>query len=159
MSILVPLSFRMSFMDVCVDSHHASSSLVYVGMGHRSGEANRPGFVRNYVKVTVLLNLSPATPSQSTQLPSEMESPNLPPRRVTVHLAAVNWLDVHPCKDWFGTPVEVWQKPIRHCQSDTFVPVTDIVCRCAHTTKKVRFNRILEEEITAVVPLNHFCGL
>ena len=36
-----------------------------------------------------------------------------------------------------------------------FVPVTDTVCRCAYITKKVRFNRTLEE-ITAVVLLNRF---
>ena len=93
-------SFFQNELYGCVDSHHANSSLVYVGTGHRSGGANRPGFVRKYVKVTVLLNPPPAPPSQSTQLlPSEIEPPNLHPRRVTVHLAAVNWLDVHPCKD------------------------------------------------------------
>ena len=90
-------SFFQNELYGCVDSHHANSSLVYVGTGHRSGGANRPGFVRKYVKVTVLLNPPPAPPSQSTQLlPSEIESSNIHPRRVTVHLAAVNWLDVHP---------------------------------------------------------------
>ena len=105
-----------------VYTHHANSSLVYVGTGHLSGGTNGPGFVRKYVKVTVLLNPPPAPPSQSTQLlPFETESPNLYPRRVAVHLSAVNWLDAHPCKDWFGTPLEVWQKTIRHCQPDTFL--------------------------------------
>ena len=102
-------SFFQNELYGCVDSHHANSSLVYVGTGHRSGGTNRPGFVRKYVKVTVLLNPPPTTPQSTQFLSSETESPNLHPHhRVTVYLAAVNWLDVHPCKDWFGAPVEVW---------------------------------------------------
>ena len=148
--LLHDATFRMS----SIDSHHANSSLVYVGTGHHSsGGTNRPGFVRKYVKVVVTLNSPPIPRSPNTQLlPTEAESSNLHPNRITVYLATINWLDVHPYKDWFGAPVEVWQKPICCLQSNTFLPLTDILCRCAYITKKVRFNRVMEEEITAVVP-------
>ena len=146
-----------------VDSHHANSSLVYVGTGHRSSggtTCSRPGFVRKYVKVVVLLNVPSTQPTQLLPAETGPVSPNCHnPNCVAVYLAAVNWLDVHPYKDWFGAPVEVWQKPIRHPQPDTFVPITNILCRCAYVTKKVRFNRVMEEEITAVIPINHFTGL
>ena len=120
-------------------SLHASSSLVYVGRQY-----HRPGFVARYLRVTVLLN-SNAAPSGN--------------RTVAVSFAAINWLDEHPYKDWFGAPVDVWQKVIHHPVPHTFVPVTDIVCRCAYVSHRVRFTEGLEEDITAVVPMNHFAGL
>lgn len=71
-----------------------------------------------------MLNL-PATPS-TLSTPTETESPNLHPNCVTVYLAAINWLDVHPYIDWFGAPVKVWQKSICRLLPDAFVPVTDV---------------------------------
>lgn len=122
-------------------SLHANSSLVYISRGYR-----RPGFVTNYLRCTVLLDSETAPPSSNN-------------RAVTAFLAAINWLDEHPCKDWFGTPVEVWQKVIQHSRPHTFIPVTDIVCRCAYVSSKVKFSQELEEDITAVVPINHFSVL
>ena len=120
-------------------SLHTNSSLVYVGKQY-----HRPGFVTKYLKITVMLH-SNTTPSTN--------------RAVAVYVAAINWLDKHPYKHWFGAPVEVWQKTIHHSMPHTFVPVTDIVCRCAHVSHKVRFSRELEEDITAVVPINYYAGL
>ena len=77
---------------------------------------------------------------------------------VTVHLTAVNWLDVHPAKIGLVHPWKCGNNQFVIGKPDTFVPVTDIVCRCAHITKKVRFNRTLKEEKTAIVPLSCFCG-
>ena len=89
--------------------------MVYVGREH-----HRPGFVTKYLRVTVLLNLN-TVPSSN--------------RAVTVFVAAINWLDDHPFKDWFGAPVEVWQKhSMPHVRIHAFVPVTDIICRCAYVT-------------------------
>lgn len=122
-----------------LNSLHANSSLVYVG-----GRYHRPGFVTKYLRLTVLLS-SNSEPSKS--------------KTVTIFVAAVNWLDEHPYKDWFGAPVEVWQKVSHHSVPHTFVPVADIVCRCAFVSNKVKFNEELEEDITAVVPINHFSGL
>ena len=122
-----------------LESLHANSSLVYVG-----GRYQRPGFVTKYLRLTVLLN-SNSEPSRN--------------RSVTVFVAAINWLDEHPCKHWFGAPVEVWQKVSHHSMPHIFVPVPDIVCRCAFVSNKVKFNEELEEDITAVVPINHFSGL
>ena len=63
-------SFRMSLM--ALDYHHANSSLVYIGTEHRSSgrtTCSRPGFVRKYVKVVVLLNVPSTQPTQL--LPTE----------------------------------------------------------------------------------------
>ena len=120
-------------------SLHANSSLVYVGRQY-----HRPGFVAKYLRVTVLLKSNTAPSSNKT---------------VAVFIAAINWLDEHPYRDWFGAPVQVWQKVTHHSMPHTFVLVTDIVCRCAYVSHKVTFSNELEEEITAVVPINHFSGL
>ena len=78
---------------------------------------------------------------------------------IAIYLAAINWLKEHECKHYFGAPLEVWLKFIPSTGPDTFVPVTNIVCRAAHLTDTVRFNRVLEEAVTIVVPLNNFAGL
>ena len=42
---------------------------------------------------------------------------------------------------------------------ETYVPVVNIICRCAYLVEQVKFNRILEEEVTIVVPVYNFFGL
>ena len=108
-------------------------------------ETIRPGFVIKYLKVNIVLN----NPSQTTEL-SSGTSP--------IYLAAVHFLDEHPHKEWFGPPAEVWQKVMSH-EVNAFIPIRDIICRCAYVTRRVQFNPGLEEEITAVVPINYFAGL
>ena len=61
-------------------------------------------------------------------------------------------------KEWFGPPAEVWQKVVSH-EVNAFIPIRDIICCCAYVTRRVQFNPELEEEITAVVPINYFAGL
>ena len=78
---------------------------------------------------------------------------------VPVYMAAVNWLKEHPCKGWFECPVQVWQKFNPCSSADAFIPVSNVLCRCAYTNKTVKFNQLLEESVTVVVPINHFSGL
>ena len=75
-----------------------------------------------------------------------------------VYFVAFHFLDEHPHKNCFDTPAEVWQK-MHNPQVSAFVPIRDIVCRCAYIITKVKFNRYLLEDITAVAPINNFTGL
>ena len=103
-------------------------------------ETTRPGFVIKYLKVNIVLN----NPSQTTEL-SSGTSP-------------IYFLDEHPHKEWFGPPAKVWQKVVSH-EVNAFIPIRDIICRCAYVTRRVQFKPELEEEITAVVLINYFAGL
>lgn len=77
---------------------------------------------------------------------------------VEITLASVNWLLPHQYRYWFGVPIEVWQVyNLRH-YPDAYVPVTNLLCRCAHITEKVTFGCV-EDTVTIIVPINNFAGL
>lgn len=99
-----------------------------------------PAFVRNYVTVTAMLQVESNT------------------KLVEITLASVNWLLPHQYRYWFGVPIEVWQVyNLRH-YPDAYVPVTNLLCRCAHITEKVTFGCV-EDTVTIIVPINNFAGL
>jgi len=100
-----------------------------------------PGFVMKYIVVDVFLRTNDIQTQQK------------------VYLASIHWLSEHEHRQWFSHPVEVWRVFSPCVGSSCFIPVSNIVCRCAHLTETIQFNRILEENVTIVVPLNHFGGL
>ena len=79
-------------------------------------------------------------------------------RAVNVTLACINWLQPHQHKDWYGAPVEVWRvfNPSPH--TDAYIPITNVLCRCAYVTETVTFGHV-EETVTIVIPTNNFSGL
>ncbi len=124
----------------CHGSQAQSSSMVYVKVSNQSG--TQPAVIRNFVSVSVVLQQSAQEQKKST-----------------VHLACIDWLSEHEQKPFFGTPAEVWRKYIPSMRPNIYVPVVCIKCTCAYITHVVQFNHILKEEVTIVVPINHFTGL
>lgn len=118
-----------------VDCCHSNSALIYAA--DYSGTA-RPAFASKYISVNVVLSTNAI---------------------ITVFMARINWLIDHEMKHFYGANVEVWQKFLPHMQQNTFIPVTNIKCRCAYVNHTVKFNRLHNEEVTIVVPLNDFSGL
>lgn len=122
------------------NSFHSSSSLVFARQNSTTADII-PGFVMKYIVVDVFLIINDVQIQQK------------------VYLALIHWLSEHEHRQWFCHPVEVWRVFSPCVGSSCFIPVSNIVCRCAHLTETIRFNRILEEKVTVVVPLNHFGGL
>lgn len=121
-----------------VKSIHSNSAMVLAK--HISGHT-MPGFIKKFLKVTVVLTTG--TGDKSCDL----------------YLAAINWLEEHPEKHWFNPPIEVW-RPFLPCPfTESFIPVPHLVCRCAYTENVIKFNRILEETVTVVIPIHNFYGL
>ena len=124
------------------NSIHSTSSMVYAkkpaeSQGHFQ---LTPGFVTKYIVVKVLLE------SKTFQ----------------VTLAGVNWLTNHEHKHWYayGSPVEVWEVyDASNLTAECFIPVINILCRCAHIRKKVTFSSSVQETVTVIVPLDHFAGI
>ena len=82
--------------------------------------------------------------------------------QVTVYLANINWLLEHNYKNFFGHPVEVWSRYIEnsHLNSNiTYVAIACISTRCAYVHHKVQFTQSLCENVTIVIPLDHFTGI
>ena len=123
-----------------LNSIHSSSAMNYAKSTTNSSPT--PAFARKFLKVTVLLT----TESGEN-------------RSIFIYLVALNWLQPHPEKKWFHSRVEVWRKYTPCFAPETFVPVVNIICRCAYLVEQVKFNRILEEEVTIVVPVYNFFGL
>ena len=99
------------------NSRHANSSLVYIRVRRGTSEETlKPGFVFKFLKLNVILGMSQSDESSESHI---------------VYFAAVHLLDEHPHKNWFGTPAEVWQN-VHNPQVNAFVPIRDIVCRCAY---------------------------
>ena len=119
---------------------HSSSSLVFARPNSSSIGA-KPGFISKYVIVEVFLKMNGIQ------------------RQQNVYLASINWLSEHEYRHWFRPPVEVWRVFCPSVGPSCFIPITNILCRCAHLTDSVRFSSILEENVTIVVPLNRFEGL
>lgn len=123
-----------------LNSIHSSSAMIFAKPNTSSPPI--PAFARKYLKVAILLT----TPSGES-------------RSIVVHLVALNWLQPHPERNWFHSPVEVWSKHIPDVAPEAFVPVTNIVCRCAYLEDTIKFNQILQEKVTVVVPVYNFVGL
>lgn len=125
-----------------LNSIHSSSALV-CAKSNTATSIIRPGFVRKYVMVDVILQVS-----------------NNIQKQQIVFLASIDWLSEHEQKHWFGTytPVEVWQNFLADLAPNTFILITNMLCRCAYLTDKIRFN-VAEDPVTIVVPLHQFAGL
>ena len=121
-------------------SLHFSSSLVFA-RPNTTDTGAIPGFVTKYVVVDVFLNVD-GTRTQKK-----------------VYLAFINWLSEHEYRYWFSHPIEVWRIFSPSLGPSCFIPVSNILCRCAHLTEKIQFSGALEENVTIVVPLNPFHGL
>ncbi|SMN01766.1 hypothetical protein SPONN_25 [uncultured Candidatus Thioglobus sp.] len=137
-------SSRLLFQGVSYGCHNSlahSSSIIYV----ETSIDTKPAVIRNFISVSVLL-----------QAESDIE-----PNKGNVVLAGVDWLQEHEKRNFFGSPVEVWCKytvgPGSSCHA--YVPVVCIKCKCAYLDHVVQFNPLLKEEVTLVVPMNHFTGL
>ena len=76
-----------------------------------------------------------------------------------MHLALISWLSEHPYKDWFFHPVEVWCSISASVTSSSFIPISDIKCRCAYLVDLIVFSNELQENVTIVVPNNNFEGI
>ena len=133
-SMFCTYSSRIKFQGIMYGSCESltrSSSMVYVETF--SADA-KPAIIRNFVAVSVLL--------QTSEYPQ--------PHKAVVFLACVDWLLEHEEKNFFGSPVEVWQRYV--CSpgitGNTYIPVVCIKCRCAHVNHAVQFNRTLREEVT-----------
>ena len=124
------------------NSLHSSSSLVLANQTNNSTTADAiPGFVQKYITVDVLLRINGEQKQQK------------------VHLALISWFSKHPYKDWFFCPVEVWCSISASVTLSSFIPISDIKCRCAYLVDLIVFNNELQENVTIVVPLNNFDGI
>lgn len=100
-----------------------------------------PGFVNKFIMASVIL----------------LE--NGQQKQESVFLASIDWLIQHEHKAWFGdNSIQVWRKFIPS-MGYNFIPVTNILCRCAYVNDSVKFNQIHEETVTIVILLNNFAGL
>lgn len=67
-------------------------------------------------------------------------------------VAAVLWFMEHPCRVWFGSPVEVW------CTASypgtSFIPITNILSRVVYTKCTYSFGRLIgNDSVHIVIPL------
>ena len=125
-----------------LDSLHSSSALVYARTTSTICDAI-PGFVLQYLSVNVLLKDGNGATQQETIC--------------FAHI--IIWLNEHEHKNWFGASIQVWRKFSQDVGVRAFIPATDILCRCAHVNDTIKFSSVVEENVTVVVPLNHFSGL
>ena len=124
-----------------VNSIHRKSSLVYV-KSHSSIHTCAPAFVQKYITVNTLLSTDNDSSSKS----------------VAVTLAGINWMLPHENKNWYGAPVEVWRVYQPSIFPDAYIPISNMLCRCAYVTETVMINEVLDT-VTIVVPINNFAGL
>ena len=67
--------------------------------------------------------------------------------------AAIRTLMEHPCKVWYGNPVEVWSC-VPSNPYISFVPIPSILSRVVYTKTKVDFGRVFcEDNVFVVTPL------
>ena len=67
-------------------------------------------------------------------------------------VAAVSWFMDHPCKHWFGNPVQVWSSA--SYPDVSFIPVTNIVSRVVYSKVLYTFGQVIgSDSVYVVVPL------
>jgi hypothetical protein len=123
-----------------INSLHSSSGLVCAKQNTDVGIA-KPGFLRKFYIASVILKMDDSTERQES-----------------LFLASIDWLMEHENRAWFGNHVEVWERYLPSIRPD-FIPISNIICRCAHLTNLVEFNQQYGETVTTVIPLNNFSGL
>ena len=122
-----------------LNSVHSNSSLMLV----KHGDNFNPAFVLKYIKIAAIIALPGCSDDQN----------------INIYMSAVSWLKDHPNRNWFGQPIEVWRKFSEGRYPDTFVSVSNIVCRCAHLTEDIEFHYGYKETVTTVIPLHNYFGL
>ena len=128
-----------------LNSLHSNSAMLYARNGNSNCSCALPGVTIKFLKVNIILNV-----------------PNHDDKTVEMYLSGLNWLQEHPEKNWFPSPVEVWRKmnlPTFHNQPSSFIPMSNIICRCVYIEESIKFSRVLDEIVTVVVPLSNFYGL
>lgn len=98
------------------NSFHSSSSLVLARKSSTTTDII-PGFVMKYIVVDVILRFNGVQTQEK------------------VYLAIIHWLSEYEHRQWFCHPVEVWHVLSPCVGSSCFIPVSNILCRCAHLTE------------------------
>ena len=72
-------------------------------------------------------------------------------KTVSVWIACVKWFMEHPCKVWYGNPVQVWTIT---ASGPFFIPVENIKSRVVYSKCTRDFGRILfNDTVYVIVPL------
>lgn len=72
---------------------------------------------------------------------------------VRLWIAAVNWLMEHPCKLWYGHPLQVWTAT--KSPGISLIPVIHILCRVVYVKCTRDFGRMLiNDTVYVIVPLS-----
>lgn len=66
----------------------------------------------------------------------------------TSWLAAVSWFMEHPCRMWYGVPVQVWCTTVHSFQ---FIPINLIKCRVVYVKATVDFGRRIGTDTVYIV--------
>ena len=67
-------------------------------------------------------------------------------------VAAVSWFMDHPCKVWYGNPVQVWSAAT--FPGFSFIPVTNIISRVVYTKSVCNFGQLISRDnVYVIVPL------
>lgn len=69
-----------------------------------------------------------------------------------IWVAAVSWFMDHPCRVWYGNPVQVWSAA--SFPGFSFIPVTNIISRVVYTKSICNFGRLISRDnVYVIVPL------
>ena len=73
-------------------------------------------------------------------------------------MAQVSFLKEHPQYSWYGpsSTVQVWDSELELEGAQNYVPIGNIICRCAYTEVKLP---PMYTSALAVVPLNKYSGI
>lgn len=75
-------------------------------------------------------------------------------RTISLWVACVNWYLEHPCKLWYGNPVEVWTTV--HSPVTSLIPVKHIKSRLVYAKCRRDFGRrLLNDSVYVISPLNY----
>ena len=77
-------------------------------------------------------------------------------KKVLHVFAYVEWKQLHPNYDWFGTSATVCIDAFENSSSSNFIPVQRIACRCAHLLAPIEFPNIHETVfIASPIPIHY----
>ena len=74
------------------------------------------------------------------------------------YMAHVSFLKEHPQRSWYGRPgtVQVWDSELEFEGAQNYVPIGNVLCRCAYTEVKLPPTYTCA---LAIVPLNKYTGI
>ena len=80
---------------------------------------------------------------------------NTGPSTKIIWFAAIQLLMEHPCKVWFGSPVQVWGTTPQTFDI-TFIPITSIEHRVVYAKTKFNFGRLVgDDSVYIIVPIEN----